>query len=403
VPATIPQSLPADASVSLAADESSISVTVEVSEGFDGLAALRSDWNELFRARSNEPSTSFEWTFAMVRHHVRAGDRPFLLSLKSRGRLVGLVPLLARTFRLFGCDVVLLAPLSEDYNTHSDLLLRHDSPEVVRAFVAALFRLNVSWDCFRMARLLEGSPVATLLERCLAEAGRSHLIRDGLPAYELPLPRSFDGYLAGRSSKFRNHLKRFERRLEAAGRIAVHEVTDAHQLDVAYEAVLAIERSSWKHRHGTGITAVPRQLAFYREFAREALAAGRLHLQWLALNDRPVAYNFGFLHDARYHYLKTSYDARYRQLSPATYLRARLIERLIEQRVAHFDFPGEPYAWEAQWTGAIRWRKVLTLYAPTLRGRALALADRLRHPANAERTVRHLNPWAKMPSHHRQQ
>ena len=46
-------------------------MSAELIEGFDRLPALRKDWEELFLARANEPSTSLEWTSAMVRHHVR--------------------------------------------------------------------------------------------------------------------------------------------------------------------------------------------------------------------------------------------------------------------------------------------------------------------------------------------
>ena len=59
------------------------------------------------------------------------------------------------------------------------------------------------------------------------------------------------------------------------------------------------------------------------------MASGRLHLQWLTVGGREVAYNVGYLRDGQYHYLKTSYDAAFRAMSPSTYLRARLIEDLI--------------------------------------------------------------------------
>jgi CelD/BcsL family acetyltransferase involved in cellulose biosynthesis len=158
--------------------------------------------------------------------------------------------------------------------------------------------------------------------------------------------------------------------------------------------VLEIERSSWKHEHGTAITAVSHQTGFYRDLCLGARAAGRLHLQWLTLDGKPAAYNLGYVRNGSYHYLKTSYDAKLRQLSPATYLRARLIAGLIDRGVRHFDFPGEPYEWEAQWTDSIRWRKVITMYRQTLRGRTLMLLERLRHPRQPERTVRHVDARA---------
>lgn len=97
---------------------------------------------------------------------------------------------------------------------------------------------------------------------------------------------------------------------------------------------------------------------------------------------------------SRYHYLKTSYDQTVRALSPSTVLRARLIEGLIRQRVKVFDFPGEPYEWETQWTDTAHWRQVLTVYGGTLRGRLLHLAERVRHRSSTEKAVRHVDPRA---------
>ena len=212
----------------------------------------------------------------------------------------------------------------------------------------------------------------------------------------LPLPPAYGEYLQGRSAKFRNHLRRVEKKLATSGSIEVKQVTGETDLDDALRALLEVERASWKHEHGSSIAAVERQALFYADFAREALGAGRLHLQWMTLDGRPIAYNLGFLHGAAYHYLKTSYAAALRPLSPATVLRARLIEDLIGLGVTVFDFPGEPYSWEAQWTEHLRWRQTLSLYRSTIVGHLLALSARLRRPV--PRTVEHLDPRSFGPS-----
>ena len=113
-------------------------VTADIVPGFDQLAAEREQWDLLFAARAHEPSVSFEWTRAMVRHHVRPDDQCLLLRLHRQGAVVGLVPLVIRTVPLLGWHIRMLMPVSEDYNTHSDLLLRDTAPDVIRAFVAAL-------------------------------------------------------------------------------------------------------------------------------------------------------------------------------------------------------------------------------------------------------------------------
>lgn len=369
-------------------------VVVDVLEGFDALTSLKERWDQLFLGRPNEPSTSFEWTRAMTTHHVQQGDRCLLVQLRRGEALIGIVPLVLRQMKIMGQSFGLLTPLSEENNTHSDLLLACADNESVSAFVTALFRLGVEWDCFRLARLLEQNPLVPALRAALTEGGHRYLMREGLPAYVLDLPSSYDDYLAGRSAKFRNHLKRSVRKLNEAGEVNVYELDQADAFEQAYEGLLLVERASWKQSHGTSIARVEHQAGFYRDFGQAAFGNGHLHLQWLTLDARPIAYNLGYMTRAGYHYLKTSYAAAYRPLSPATCLRARLVESLIARGVARLDFPGEPYEWEAQWTDTIRWRLVCAIYSPTVRGRALAVLDRLRHWRQPARTVGHMDPRA---------
>ena len=58
------------------------------------------------------------------------------------------------------------------------------------------------------------------------------------------------------------------------------------------------------------------------------------------LDDRPIAFNLGITAGDRYSYLKTSFDEELRPLSPATVLRARLVESLCAEGLQHLDFPG---------------------------------------------------------------
>lgn len=362
------------------------------------IASLRAAWEGVFLARSNEPSTSFEWTSAMLRHHAD-GDECLLMRLSRAGHDIGFVPLLRKTSTVFGQTLVTLAPISELYNTHSDLLLSETDEGVVDAFVSELFRLRARWDRLRMAKLLEDSPLLGLLERSLRRRRAVFHLQQGLPAYILRLPATFDEYLAERSGKFRNYLKRLDRRIRAVGEPNVMALTDHAMFDRVFDDVLRIERASWKQEHGTSITAVARQTGFYRDMSQAALTAGRLHLHVLTLGPAPVAYNLGYILDGTYFYLKTSYDQAYRQVSPATFLRARLIEELIGRGIRVVDFPGEPYDWEQQWTETVRWHKRLWVYAPTIKGRVLAGIDRLRRRADPERVVRHTDPRNLRPAH----
>ncbi len=367
-----------------------------VSEGPD-IARFEDDWERLFAFPGNEPSTSFEWTRAMLRHHLSPGDRVFILGVTRASETLALVPLVARSMKVYGCPVRLLCPISDAYNTHSDILSSSLDATSVQALLAALFDLPVPWDVFRMSNVLEEHALVKHFADASPRAAPSGLLRESYASYYLDLPASYDEYLAARSAKFRNHLKRTERKIHGANTVALHEFTGVDEVDHAYEMLLRIERHSWKHAHGTAITAVPRQVGFYRDLCRGAAARGRLDLQVMLFGDQPVAYNLGYVRDGIYFYLKTSFVEAWKPLGVAAYLRACLIRSLIERRLRRMDFPAAPYEWERQWTETVRWHKTLTLYRPTLAGTTLAVVDRLRRARTTQRTVRHVDPRADGP------
>jgi len=368
--------------------------TVEVISQSPDVTPFRDEWQTLYERCATEPSTSFEWSEALTHSHV-AGDEAFaLLRMRRDDAVTGLIPLTARRMPVMGYPVVVLGPLSEHYNTHSDLLVRDLDDEALSALISALQTIDVRWDVFRMSTLLDDHAILQCASRGFAGQGLTPQVRAAHASYFLSLPSTYDEYLAERSAKFRNHLKRIEKKIDSAGVPEVREVTSPADVADGFEALLQIERQSWKHAHGTAISAVPRQTVFYRRLCEGAASARRLHLQLLSIDGSPVAYNLGYLSHNAYAYLKTSVVERFKALGVATYLRARLVESMIGRGVEQIDFPAEPYEWERQWTDTARWHKALTMYRSTTAGRVLSWVDTARHHGRdaQPREVAHVDP-----------
>ena len=176
------------------------------------------------------------------------------------------------------------------------------------------------------------------------------------------MPATYAQYLSERSPKFRNHLKRTERKVGELADVQVVECSKPADVAVAYERLMHIERASWKHAHGTAITTVRETVERSIETVRGRSRCGPSTSAVPDGRRNAVAFNLGYVASDCYSYLKTSYDERYKPLGVATYLRARLVETLIDRGTQALDFPAEPYEWERQWTEKVRWHKVLTIY-----------------------------------------
>lgn len=375
---------------------SASSLEVETVAGLPGGDALVAAWEELYAAGHHEPSTSLEWSRALLQTHVLAEDRVFTVVVREGGRVIAIAPVVIQRERLLGpFEVVTLTPLSEKYRTHSDVLGECDRPEVIGALFGAFDALPCAWDFFRVGRVLESGRLAAGLKGFLGLARLKRRVRREFPSFQIPLTGNYESFLAARSSKFRNYLRRKLRQIEELGKIEILRVGHGLDLDKALDDLLAVDQRSWKHAHGTAITAVPRQQVFYRSVAEESHRRGQLHLTIMYLDGRPIAFNLGLLQGDRYYYLKTSYDETLRQVGVATVFRARLVESLIGDGVKWLDFPGEPYQWEEQWTDEFRWHESFLVFNrgthAFLCWMAIALRDLFQRRSRGE-GIRYVNP-----------
>jgi len=356
------------------------------------------EWAALDAAGLCEPNTSLYWARALLTGHVLPEDKPFAWLLTDGGHSIAIVPAVIRRERVAGVMHVLVIRLVADLSTaHSDLLRASDANDVVPELLVALRRLPWPWDVLRIGNLLECNPIANQLRSFLPVSGFNYRVRREHASYYLDLPATYDRFLASRSSKFRNHLRRKTRQLEAMGCLEVRRA--GRDLDVmqAYRDLLTVEELSWKRTHGTAITSIPRQREFYRLLCTGAAQCGRLHLQVLYLDGRPIAFDLGITTADRYSYLKTSFDESLRLASPATVLRARLVESLIEEGFRFLDFPAEPYEWEEQWSSGVRWHSSFLVYNRTLGGQAYRALTKIRgqkRPGPDPDRVRHVDPRA---------
>jgi CelD/BcsL family acetyltransferase involved in cellulose biosynthesis len=361
------------------------------------ISQFEADWERLFVAPGNEPSTSFEWTQALLQNRLLSDDRFFLIGVSRGAEMLALLPLVIRSTRLFGGRLRVLCPVSDLRNTHSDVLASSLDQSVVSALMTAFYELPARWDVFRLWNVLEGDSLVDRFAGAVHDRPLASLVRDAHASYFLELPDSYDRYLEARSAKFRNYLRRTERKVAAESDVRILEMTTVDEVGSGYEMLLEIERASWKHQHGTAISSAPQATGFFRDLCFGAAARGRLQLQVLSIRGRPVAYNLGYVHDSTYYYLKTSFAEDLKPLGVATFLRARLVRSLIERGLRVMDFPAQPHEWERQWTETVRWHKRLTLFRGTAPGFALALAQHLRHRKPRPRAVRHLDTRTRGP------
>lgn len=165
----------------------------------------------------------------------------------------------------------------------------------------------------------------------------------------LPLPESWEAYLAGLASKERHELKRKRRRLlrdhpDAAFRTASPETLEAD-----------LRTFVDMHRGAEGLKGhfmKPEVATFFERVARAFMPLGWLRLDFLEVGGRAVAATFGFeIRGTRggvFYLYNSAYEPDAGRVSPGLMLVANLVEECIERGFDRFDFLRGPERYKYQ-------------------------------------------------------
>jgi CelD/BcsL family acetyltransferase involved in cellulose biosynthesis len=258
-----------------------MSVTPIIVEDDQEVAALAPGWDRIAVAASR-PFCAPGWALAWWRHAAPAGAKLRLVAVHDGEELIGVGPF----FVVRGRYETLSAHLSPPAGP---IAVPDREAEVGAAIAAALAEASPRPAPLRLEDQL-GDRIVTghILG---AWPSRSPWVLEAPP---VPLPAvvfaglDFDGWLATKSSKFRQETRRLRRRLDDAG--GVFRLVDAAGLDTAIDAFVELNGARWEG-HGGSNAVIPGLREMLVDAAAELLPSGRLRIYVAEVEGRIIAVN----------------------------------------------------------------------------------------------------------------
>jgi CelD/BcsL family acetyltransferase involved in cellulose biosynthesis len=293
------------------------------------LEATPEEWGRLAERAGNVFATP-EWLTTWWEHFGEDDAELRVDTVRHEDQLVGLLPLyvwrsrLPRTLRFLGhgpSDVMgpVCAPA--------------DRPVVAAALERSLARDG--WDVLLAERL--DSP-----EVLPAALGARELQREPSPV--LPIEgRSWEEFVASKSSNFRQQVRRRERRLASEHELRFRLTDDPSRLDADLDVLFRLHRRRWGGDGSEALSA--RRAAFHRDFARLALERGWLRLWTLELDGRAAAAWYGLRFAGRELYYQAGRDPALEKQAVGFVLLAHTIREAMNDGMREYDFlrGGEGY------------------------------------------------------------
>lgn len=270
---------------------------IEVVTDIERLTELRADWEGLLeRSASNTPTLSPAWTLAWWREFGPRGGRALRAALFFEGtRLVGLAPLLERPFRyppgIPFRRLELIASgedqVDEICSEYIGVIVERGAEEgVAHALAQALDGSALGgWDELSLPAMSGDDLLPLLLARELRRCGLDARVEVTDVAPHIPLPATWDAYLAALPSSRRYLVRRSIRDLEtwAEGTLRFERAETRADLERGKQILMALHAERWSAAGSAGVMEAPSFRAFHEEIMPALLERGALDLRWLTV------------------------------------------------------------------------------------------------------------------------
>jgi CelD/BcsL family acetyltransferase involved in cellulose biosynthesis len=333
----------------------------------DSVLLLGEEWETLRRASSvDSPFMTWAWISSWLETEGAGSDLEVHIGRDpDSGALVGVAPCYVAHGRRGGVPVRELGLLGSGVAApdHLDFMTADTAPGAAVELWSSLER-HRRWDLIGFDGVAAAGHLADLLLRRHSDAATQQ------PCPMLPLEGGWEAVETGMSSRLRNNLRRYGRKLDRDADVAVSLVADHDTLDDTFDALVAFHQVVRTAKGDAGVFASPDTEAFLRLAAHRMLDSGRLRMWRLDADGTPIAVILCFRTGDTVSFYTTGYDPEWGRYGPGRRIMAIAIRGAIDEGADTFDFlrGDEPY--KAEWGTTTRFD--LVIERPTsARGRAV--------------------------------
>ena len=317
---------------------------------FTTLAKYQADWNRLVsQSASDVPFLTFEYQQAWW--ETRGGgewpqeSQLILVAAFENERLVGVAPMFHGN-NILGTPALMFVGAIEVSDFLDFIVKPENQPEFTHGLIDFLLNANLpNWECLDFYNILSDSPTLNILESEAGARGWSFQKIHLQPSPFIPLPRSFEDYLAQIDKKQRHEIRRKLRNVEQSlVNSALYISQDPERLEE--DVQVFIEMMAQDPNKRDFLTDAMRQ--HLHNIARIAFEEGWLQLSFLTLDGQKAAANMSFNYKNRLWLYNSGWEWQFRDYSPGWVLLAYLIEWATQNGIEEFDFMrgDEPYKYK---------------------------------------------------------
>jgi CelD/BcsL family acetyltransferase involved in cellulose biosynthesis len=284
---------------------------------------LRQQWNELVhRSESPQVFYTYEWASAVASAYASSLVPLLILGYES-DRLVGVASLATGIEQK---QASFLAGSTADYCDFVSL------PEFRAEFLRAVFAETKSQQVgsLTLPNLPAGSQTAQVLNSVAGKQGYHSFRRPAYLCAQVHLGSSDKRQVLKQSIRKRKAFRYALNALAKRGTVSFQHCNDGNSLEELFPAFANAHVKRFLANGKVSNLSSPERRNFFMRLSALLSPAGWLRFSYMLLDDRPVAWNYGFHFAGSWFYYQPTFEADVQEFSPGVCLLSRIIEEACD-------------------------------------------------------------------------
>lgn len=337
-------------------------------KSFDELESYIRPWNILSQKFGN-PLLDINWYLAGAKGFSSSSQLRMVLLTSGGGVFKAIAPLASKGKYLPHLEILGTSILREP----SGFL--YDSENTLKVLLNSL--LNLRRPLY-LRGLYNDSPEAGILKDKLEMRDSEFYFREYSKIPYVNTNGDWSSFEANLSSSKRTNIRRLQRKAKKQGEVSFEVITPTvsnlvHYLDVMFK----IEASNWKGRMGTAISEHEALHGFFEEYASLMASEGKLRLNFMYLNNKPIAAQFAVEYANSFWLFKIGYDEKYRSIYPGILLMNYVVKYCYDNGLNSCEFLGNNDKWLHHWATGVHDLVSYRIYPKSFYGHVASTRDQI--------------------------
>ncbi|MCP4141125.1 MAG: GNAT family N-acetyltransferase [Chloroflexi bacterium] len=302
---------------------------------------LKDSWDALLAQNHRQSSfITWEWLFSWWEIYGQK-DQLWLVTAWQDEELVGIIPLARNKERIKGINFRTLESLGSPQRDVSAILVKNMDEKIITAMAEYLLAQKKQWDTVVLAYYTQNDPVLNALRLAFQKAGYEGVDKFSEQFY-LPLAGDWPSFHATLSRNFRKNLRRATSSAKKKGIVSLKHYKGKAANWPIFEKIVALNQ----YGNFPIIYNSQKEQEFHKKLLEVMQEKAIFDIFLLYIDDKLVAYEYGFTYGQRYESWRAGYDTRYDPKVSSGKLLAQLsIEKSFELGYQEVDFlrGDEPY------------------------------------------------------------